>query len=74
YVQPRCHEEDPPLVSIGTSGHKAACWYPVGSDANREAFERNLSDRLPQTLAVAEPLGADQSAGMTTDLPGGGTA
>ena len=74
YVQPRCHEEDPSLVSIGTSGHKAACWYPVGSDANREAFERNLSDRLPQTLAVAEPLGADQSAGMTTDLPGGGTA
>ena len=74
YVQPRCHEEDPALVSIGTSGHKAACWYPVGSDANREAFERNLSDRLPQTLAVAEPLGADQSAGMTTDLPGGGTA
>ena len=74
YVQPRCHEEDPPLVSIGTSGHKAACWHPVGSDANREAFERNLSDRLPQTLAVAEPLGADQSSGMTADLPGGGTA
>ena len=74
YVQPKCHEEDPPLVSIGTSGHKAACWYPVGSDANREAFERNLSDRLPQTLAVAEPLGADQSSGMTADLPDGGTA
>ena len=74
YVQPRCHEEDPPLVSIGTSGHKAACWHPVGSDANREAFERNLSDRLPQTLAVAEPLGADQSSGMTADLPDGGTA
>ena len=44
YVQPKCHEEDPPLVQIGTSEHKAACWYPVGSDANREAFERNLSD------------------------------
>tara|TARA_Y100000590_G_scaffold81365_1_gene90446 strand:- start:184 stop:1296 length:1113 start_codon:yes stop_codon:yes gene_type:complete len=74
YVQPKCHEEDPPLVSVGTSGHRSACWYPVGSDANREAFERNLSDRLPQTLAVAEPLGADQSAGMTADLPGGGAA
>ena len=74
YVQPRCHEEDPPLVSIGTSGHKAACWHPVGSDANREAFERNLSDRLPQTLAVAESLGADQSPGIPADLPDGGIA
>ena len=74
YVQPRCHEEDPPLVSIGTSEHKAACWYPVGSDANREAFERNLSDRLPQTLAVAESLDADQSPGIPADLPDGGIA
>ena len=72
YVQPRCHEEDPPLVSIGTSGHKAACWHPVGSDANREAFERNLSDRLPQTLAVAEALDADQRPETSADLPDGG--
>ena len=74
YVQPRCHEEDPPLVSIGTSEHKAACWYPVGSDANREAFERNLSDRLPQTLAVAEALSADQGSETPADLPDGGLA
>jgi peptide/nickel transport system ATP-binding protein len=74
YVQPRCHEEDPPLVSIGTSGHKAACWYPVGSDSNREAFERNLSKRLPQTLAVAESLGSDQGSGTPADLPDGGLA
>jgi len=74
YAQPRCHEEDPPLVSIGTSGHKAACWYPVGSDSNREAFERNLSKRLPQTLAVAESLGSDQGSGTPADLPDGGLA
>ena len=71
YVQPRCHEEDPSLVSIGTSEHKAACWYPVGSDANREAFERNLSDRLPQTLAVAEALDADQGSETSADVPDG---
>ena len=63
-----------PLVSIGTSGHKSACWYPVGSDANREAFERNLSDRLPQTLAVAESLGADQSSETPISVPEGGLA
>ena len=74
YAQPRCHEEDPPLVSIGTSGHKAACWHPVGSDSNREAFERNLSKRLPQTLAVAESLGLDQGSGTPADLPDGGLA
>ena len=74
YVQPRCHEEDPVLVSSGSSGHSTACWYPVGSDANREAFERNLSDRLPQTLAVAESLDADQSSGIPAGLPDGGIA
>ena len=74
YVQPRCHEEDPPLVSISTTGHKAACWYPVGSDANREAFERNLSDRLPQTLAVAVSQDSGQGSGPPTDLPDGGIA
>jgi len=46
----------------------------VGSDANREAFERNLSDRLPQTLAVAESLGANQGSETPADLPDGGLA
>ena len=74
YVQPRCHEEDPVLAPTGTSGHKVACWYPVGSDSNREAFERNLSNRLPQTLAVAESLGADQSSETPISVPEGGLA
>ena len=74
YAQPRCHEEDPPLVSVGTSGHKAACWHPVGSDSNREAFERNLSKRLPQTLAVAESLGSGQGSETPADLSDGGLA
>jgi len=74
YAQPRCHEEDPALVPTETSGHKVACWYPVGSDANREAFERNLSMRLPQTLVVAESLGAGQSSETPADFPEGGLA
>ncbi len=74
YVQPRCHEEDPVLVSSGPSGHSTACWYPVGSDEGREAFERNLSDRLPQTLAVAESIGAKQSPEVPTEFPNGGLA
>ena len=74
YVQPKCHEEDPPLVSIGTSGHKSACWYPVGSEENREAYERNLSDRLPQTLVVAESIGAERTQEVPAELPDGGLA
>jgi peptide/nickel transport system ATP-binding protein len=74
YVQPRCHEEDPVLVSSGAAGHTTACWYPVGSDENREAFERNLSDRLPQTLVVAESIGAEQSQEVPAELPDGGLA
>lgn len=74
YVQARCHEEDPSLASMGTSKHRAACWYPVGSDANREAFERNLAAQLPQTLAVAESLDAGQEQVTEVELESGGTA
>jgi oligopeptide/dipeptide ABC transporter ATP-binding protein len=43
YVQPRCIEEEPPLVESDTPGHRYRCWYPVGSEtylqirARREA-------------------------------------
>ena len=74
YVQPRCHEEDPVLASSGAAGHATACWYPVGSDENREAFERNLSDRLPQTLVVAESIGAERTQEVPAELPDGGLA
>ena len=74
YVQPRCHEEDPVLVPSGAAGHTTACWYPVGSDENREAFERNLSDRLPQTLVVAESIDAERSQEVPAELPDGGLA
>nr|MTA42007.1 ATP-binding cassette domain-containing protein [Actinomycetota bacterium] len=35
YVQERCLVEEPPLEI--ENGHAWRCWYPVGSDANREA-------------------------------------
>lgn len=58
YVQQKCREEPPPLVAVGDAAggasHLSACWYPVGTDAGRDAFARNLADRLPQTVVVAE--------------------
>ncbi len=52
YVQPRCVEEAPPLVEAETPGHRYRCWFPVGTDAGREALERNLSAHVPAAKAA----------------------
>lgn len=59
YVQPRCREERPPLE--GDGDHRFACWYPVGSEGGKEAFEKNKAEGLPQTLAVAEGAIVDEN-------------
>ena len=43
YAQPRCLEERPPLVEAEIPGHYYRCFYPVGTDAGREALERNAA-------------------------------
>ena len=52
YAQPRCHSEAPPLVEAQTPGHLYRCWYPVGTDAGREALARNLSTHVPAARAA----------------------
>ncbi len=52
YVQPRCRDEQPPLVEADTPGHLFRCWYPVGTDKGREALEKNLAAELPQAEAA----------------------
>jgi len=62
YVQDRCHEEQPPLIEADEPGHVYRCWFPVGTEAGREALERNLAAAVPQAhLAVAGDV--TQSAG-----------
>jgi peptide/nickel transport system ATP-binding protein len=51
-VQPRCREEQPPLIEADTPGHYFRCWYPVGTDRGREALERNLASAVPQAAAA----------------------
>jgi peptide/nickel transport system ATP-binding protein len=63
YAQPRCHEEEPPLSEGDRPGHTFACWYPVGSAANREALERNLAAGLPQARIAVSGAGAGISSG-----------
>ncbi|HZA75339.1 MAG TPA: ABC transporter ATP-binding protein, partial [Acidimicrobiales bacterium] len=53
YAQDRCREEQPPLIEAEDPGHVYRCWFPVGTDAGREALERNLAAHVPQAeLAV----------------------
>jgi peptide/nickel transport system ATP-binding protein len=53
YAQDRCREEQPPLIEADEPGHVYRCWFPVGTDAGREALERNLAAEVPQAqLAV----------------------
>ena len=52
YVQERCRQEEPPLIEAETPGHYYRCWFPVGTDAGREALERNLAAGVPQAEAA----------------------
>jgi len=49
YVQPRCLEEQPPLVAAGTPDHSYRCWFPVGTPEGRDALERNAAEQTPVT-------------------------
>lgn len=58
YVQAKCLTEEPPLES--DNGHAWRCWYPVGTEGNREALERNIAAGVP--VGIPAP-GAMSSAG-----------
>ena len=44
YVQPKCLEEEPPLVEGEHPGHLYRCWFPVGTPEGDEALARNLAE------------------------------
>ncbi len=52
YAQAKCHTEPPPLVEAETPGHLFRCWFPVGTEAGREALERNLAHHVPAAEAA----------------------
>jgi oligopeptide/dipeptide ABC transporter ATP-binding protein len=73
YAQPRCHAEPPPLVEAEQPGHLFRCWFPVGTDAGREALERNLAHHVPAAEAAVT---GDVKAGELVDamIDAGGEA
>ena len=56
YVQQKCREEEPPLIPVNNGSHFSACWFPVGTEENQEAFRKNVAEGLPQTLVIEETL------------------
>jgi|TARA_B110000438_G_scaffold122135_1_gene119269 peptide/nickel transport system ATP-binding protein len=44
YVQDRCVEEEPELISAGTPGHLYRCFFPVGSSESADALARNMAN------------------------------
>ncbi len=62
YAQPQCQEEEPPLFEGEGPDHHYACFFPVGTEAGREALERNQAEGLVPRgddveVAVAMPGG-----------------
>ncbi len=65
YAQPKCHAEQPPLIEAEQPGHEFRCWYPVGTDAGREALERNLAQHVPAAEAAVT---GDSAAAAQVDV------
>ncbi|GIU83442.1 MAG: ABC transporter ATP-binding protein [Acidimicrobiales bacterium] len=66
YAQPRCSQEEPPLIEAETPGHFYRCWYPVGTPEGMEALERNAARGMGKAAAGVSPL---TSAGSTVLRP-----
>jgi peptide/nickel transport system ATP-binding protein len=56
YVQPKCTSEMPPLQEAETPGHLYRCWFPVGTDAGREALAQNAALGIPAAVSLTQTL------------------
>jgi oligopeptide/dipeptide ABC transporter ATP-binding protein len=76
YAQPMCHTDPPPLVEAETPGHLYRCWFPVGTDAGREALARNLAHHVPaaQAATTGDSVAAAQVDDQVALLDAGGEA
>lgn len=59
YVQQKCLVEEPPLESDESGTHLWRCWFPCGTEANKEALERNLVAGVP--VGTPAPLSSNKT-------------
>jgi len=68
YVQPRCLEENPPLLAASDPRHRYRCWYPVGTPEGAEALARNRAAGTTVALPGAPGApGAPSAPGPEAD-------
>ena len=71
YAQDRCRAEAPVLELTGSTGHRFACFYPLGTPENAAALQHNLSAGLPQAIALLDsPGGAPIDLDLAATLGG----
>ena len=70
YAQPKCVEEEPPLLPASTPGHEFRCWFPVGTPEGKAALERNAA---AGTTAAVEAAVAGDGATAAAAVPSGGS-
>jgi len=51
YAQDICFTEEP-VLEEASPNHEFACHFPVGTEPNREAFEKNVAKGMPQAVSI----------------------
>ncbi len=65
YAQAQCLSSEPPLVEGDQPGHAYRCFFPVGTDAGRDALARNLA---AGETAAGTPVAGEKGAVTTSGL------
>lgn len=60
YAQDKCREVEPQIQADAAPGHEFACHFPVGTPESKAAWEKNLADGVPATLAAAGQINATE--------------
>jgi peptide/nickel transport system ATP-binding protein len=65
YAQEKCLTDEPTLSDTETPGHFHRCFYPVGTQAGRDALARNLA---AGETAAGTPVAGEEGAVVTSGL------
>jgi peptide/nickel transport system ATP-binding protein len=70
YAQEKCVQEEPPLVDAEVPGHAFRCHFPVGTDAGKQALERNLQAGETATGMPVQKVGEALATGTIVEVEG----
>src|SRR5689334_24147539 len=68
YAQEKCVQEEPPLVDPEVPGHSFRCHFPVGTEAGKQALERNLQAGETATGMPVQQVGDALATGTVVEV------